>query len=362
MSTSATAVPAENASTPSDELALMVRKYRDWRIDVDQPDKSMVFIPGAGADDDPAPAPVSAASQLGRPLSPVFEALAASIRAHLAQWNSNRPPHLRRADDLPSTFAVVTHGVRVRVQPVRRLKGAWYHVRVPQKLLTLDQLGMPQKLKQLLASPSLNGGGLVAVCGSFGSGKTTTVHAAIQARLAARGGFALLLGNPVEYDLAGFHGTNGRPSYIEQIDLSDRDFSREIEASMRNFPSGANNIVAFPELISADGAGEMLRMANRGNLVFADMHASNVEALILNLVSMGMKDGELQARELLANSLQLVVHQHMTPSKSPAGSVIVTFKSLKVPMAVRAALADSSIPIGKVLVGLKNAEQMAGED
>jgi len=348
----------------SDELVALIRKYRDWRIDASDPLKSMVFMPGAGADAYPVPAPVSAASTLGRHLWPVFEVMAQAINDYLAEWKGKVTQSRRASDDqlrsmdLPSAFAVVALGVRLRIQPVRRLKGYWFHVRVPQTLLSLDELGMPHHLRALLSSQKLDGGGLVAVCGTFGSGKTTTVHAAIRARLAERGGFAMLLGNPVEFDLAGYHGTHGRPSYIEQIDLAGLNLSTEIEASMRNFPSGSNNILAFPELISSDGAGEMLRMSNRGNLVFADMHANNLEAMILNLISMGLKDGEAQSRELLANSLRLIVHQHMSPSATP-GAVVVTFTSVVIPRGLRSALADASQPIGRVLIGLKDAPKMA---
>lgn len=317
------------------DVATLLQRHRDWRVNIADPLKSVIFSSSvAGAQ----LAPIPCDSLLGQPYKPVLLSLGRAIQAHRAR--STPEADLR-------SFALDLHGVRVRVQHVQ---DATYHVRVCGKLLPLEKLGIPGDLMAKLLSDELNEGGLVVVCGGYGSGKTTTVNAIVRERVNRLGGYALVLGNPIEYEYRGFHGTQARPGYIEQVDLSGLNLVEEIKASMRNFPAGATSIMAYPELIGPVGVGEMLRAANRGNLVFADMHALNIEGAILNLVAMGEIDGERYARELLGNSLKLILHQrsHLTP---PARRLNVVIRHLSVDKSLRAAIANTSLPLAQIFAG-----------
>lgn len=317
------------------EVAELLQRHRDWRVNVTEPMRSVIFASGNFGSQ---LAPIPCESQLGRPYKPVFLSLSRAIQAHR---------HAGRVASDARSFALDLFGVRVRVQHVQE---STYHVRVCGKLLPLEKLGIPGELMHLLVSEELNEGGLVVVCGGYGSGKTTTVNAIVRERVNRLGGYALVLGNPIEYEYRGFHGTQERPGYIEQVDLSGLNLVDEIKASMRNFPSGATSILAYPELIGPTGVGEMLRAANRGNLVFADMHALNIEGAILNLVAMGEIDGERYARDLLGNSLKLILHQrsHISP---PGRRLNVVIRHLAVDKALRAAIGNTSIPLGQIFAG-----------
>lgn len=346
-----TASITQIGTSDSQSLAQMLLLHRDWRIDAVEPDKSVVFMSAARAGAQLSP--VSGDSRSGRDLLPVFYALAQAIEVHRRKLMVQAGKTDGSAE--PRTFAIVVQGVRCRVQLVQDTR---YHVRVPSELMGFSQLGMPDGLKRKLTSSDLDGGGLVVVCGGYGSGKTTTVNAIVRQRIEARGGYALVLGHPIEYEYAGFHGSNAQPGYIEQVDLVGLDMGAEVRASMRNFPAGAVSILAYPELIGSEGVGEMLRAANRGNLVFADMHALNVEASILNLVSMGEQDGEGYARDLLANSLRLIIHQKMVSMPNATQGMMVSYTSIMVNRSMRAAIVDRSVTLSRAITSVLSDSQL----
>lgn len=335
-------------------LADMLRLHRDWRIDAESPEKSVVFMMSGSVESCSQLAPVSGESKAGRILLPVFFALSQAIESY-RRISMIKSGNLDLALE-PRSFAIVVHGVRCRVQLVKENR---YHVRVPSSLLEMEKMGMPESLRHKLTSSDLDSGGLVVVCGSYGSGKTSTVNAVVKERIRHRGGYALVIGNPIEYEYSGFHGSTERPGYIEQIDLVGLDLGSEIKSSMRNFPSGAVSILAYPELIGSSGVGEMLRAANRGNLVFADMHALNMEASIINLISMAENDDEGYARELLGNSLRLVIHQKMTTAAkafNSGKSVHVSYTHIVINRSMRAAIVDKSIPISRAITNVLAVE------
>lgn len=326
-------------------LAAMIQSHRDWRINAADPEKSVVFMSGGRPGSQLAP--VSGESKLGSTLLPVFFALAQAIESRRMK-NMLRVGRADTATE-PRSFAVNVQGVRCRVQMVQ---DSTYHVRVPSNLIHFSKLGMPRSLCDRMLSGELDTGGLVVVCGSYGSGKTSTVNAVVRERIEHRGGYALVMGNPIEYEYAGFHGSTAQPGYIEQIDLVGLDLTSEIKASMRNFPAGAVSILAYPELIGSDGVGEMLRAANRGNLVFADMHALNIEASIINLVSMGEQDHESYSRELLGNSLRVVIHQKMVAAPGSPTGMAVQYSSIVINRSMRAAINDRSMPLSRAITSV----------
>lgn len=343
---------ADDASD-SDHLLIgkIIASHRDWRIDTADPQKSVVFLSGPRAGGQLSP--VSGDSQRGAPFLSAFYALSTAIEA----WRRKRLVDARKeGTSEPSTFAVSVQGVRCRVQRVQETR---FHVRVPSPLLPLTKLGMPESLKSYLLSRELDSGGLIIVCGGYGSGKTNTVNAVVRERVDRCGGYALMLGAPIEYEFSGFHGNNGSPGFVEQVDLVGMDVAAEIRASMRNFPSGATSILGYPEIIGHQGVGEMLRAANRGNLVFADMHAKDLEAALLNIVSMAHQDNEEYARELLGNSLRLIVHQTMTLMPDVSRGVHVAYKHIKISRLLRTAISDTSLPLSKVITQTLGAELQA---
>jgi Tfp pilus assembly pilus retraction ATPase PilT len=340
-------------------IAGLLTTHRDWRVDLEDGVNSFVFMIGMGGRT--GVSPVSARSPEGRKLERVFERLSQTVEAHFAELLSVSEPEAGDVDAISGKgaalrlesarrFAITVAGVRCRVQ---HILGRRFHIRVTSDLIEFDRLGLPMSVQRAVLGEALDEGGLVIVCGNYGSGKTSTRDAIIRQRVRTRGGYALVMGDPIEYKYSGFHGTNACPGYVEQVDLAGRDLAAEVKASMRNFPAGAVSIMAFPELLSSEGAGEILRAANHGSLVFCDMHASNITAALLNLVAKGELDGERNSRDLLANSLKMILHLTMSPApngpNSGQRSVAITARHQMIERRHQAAIADPSTPLSKAI-------------
>ena len=340
-------------------LATALTTHRDWRVDLNDSVNSFVFM--IGVNGKTGISPVSARSPEGVKLAKVFDRLKQEIGRRFdellkggeqdSQWGEAEPVEKVESLRLEGArrFAITVAGVRCRAQ---HIVGRRFHIRVTSGLIEFDSLGLPASVKRALLGETLDDGGLVLVCGGYGSGKTSTMNAIIRERIKTRGGYALVMGDPIEYKYAGFHGTNACPGYVEQVDLAGRDLAAEVKASMRNFPAGAVSILAFPELLSSDGAGEILRSANHGSLVFCDMHASNLEAAVLNLVAKGEQDGERNSRDLLSNALKMILHLQMRPIPSAPRGVSITFKLQQIERAHRAALSDHAMPLSRSIASI----------
>ncbi|MEX6666867.1 ATPase, T2SS/T4P/T4SS family [Pseudomonas sp. W2-17] len=199
---------------------------------------------------------------------------------------------------------------RWRVQRMRAGRFALRHLR--DLCPDLDSLGLPQWVKALLLGSKMRDtGGLVVIFGLTGAGKTVTWGATIAARLRLLGGYALTLEDPPEDPLEGPHGAG----YCEQIDVAELGgYDSGIHAALRCFPAKDASMLGFGEVLTAQMAAQLFRLAGDGHLVLATVHAKSIQAGLERLAAMARAAGEVNANELLASSLQLAIHQRFDDS------------------------------------------------
>ncbi len=199
---------------------------------------------------------------------------------------------------------------RWRVQRMRAGRFALRHLRA--LCPDLDLLGLPQWVKALLLGSKMrNTGGLVVIFGLTGAGKTVTWSATIAARLRLLGGYALTLEDPPEDLLEGPHGEG----YCEQIDVAELGgYESGIHAALRCFPAKDASMLGFGEVLNANTAAQLFRLAGDGHLVLATVHAKSIQTGLERLAAMARAAGEANANELLASSLQLAIHQRFDDS------------------------------------------------
>ena len=130
-------------------------------------------------------------------------------------------------------------------------------------ILRLDVLGFDAeslaKLRRLVAQPY----GMVLVTGPTGSGKTTTLYAAISELNSGRDNF-LTIEDPVEYELAG----------VAQIPVNEAQglsFARGLRSILRHDPDR----IMVGEIRDRETAEMAVQAALTGHLVLATVHASN---------------------------------------------------------------------------------------
>ena len=159
--------------------------------------------------------------------------------------------------------------------------------------LELENLGMApdvlRSLDELIHQPH----GIVLVTGPTGSGKSTTLYAALS-RLDTRTTNVLTVEDPIEYDLTGIGQTQVNP----RIELG---FATALRAILRQDP----DVIMIGEIRDVETARIAIQAALTGHLVLATLHTNDAVSSITRLTDMGIEPF------LLASTLQGVLAQRL---------------------------------------------------
>ena len=160
-------------------------------------------------------------------------------------------------------------------------------------LLGLERIGMPEdmleKLRQIIHRPS----GMVLVTGPTGSGKTTTLYAALD-ELNTPERKIITVEDPVEYRLPGIN----QVQIHEKIELT---FARVLRTALRQDP----DIILVGEMRDQGTVETGLRAAMTGHLVLSTLHTNDAVSTPIRLLDMGAP------RYMVAMSLQVVLAQRL---------------------------------------------------
>ena len=160
-------------------------------------------------------------------------------------------------------------------------------------VLGLDRLGLPKRMLDRLRSVIHRPSGMVLVTGPTGSGKTTTLYAALQ-ELNTPERKIITVEDPVEYRLPGIN----QVQIHEKIDLT---FSRVLRTALRQDP----DVILVGEMRDQDTVETGLRAAMTGHMVFSTLHTNDAVSTPIRLLDMGAP------RYMVAMSLQVVVAQRL---------------------------------------------------
>ncbi|WP_051303329.1 ATPase, T2SS/T4P/T4SS family [Comamonas composti] len=229
-------------------------------------------------------------------------------------------------------FTIQLQGVTWRGRRDRHaVDGLWYRLRrMPMQAPQLESLPspLPPMCRSMLLSPALLDGGLIYICGSAGSGKTTTASATVVSRLHQFGGVAYTIEDPPEMPLNGWHGKG----YCSQTWVGGErasDWAESFRCALRSQPAATHQMLFVGEVRNADSAHAMLRAASNGFLVIATGFGSDLVSSVDALLRMA---GESMVNGI-ANMLRLVVHQRIMASQMQ--SSVLASKSSSSPVAAR---------------------------
>jgi len=157
----------------------------------------------------------------------------------------------------------------------------------------LDDIGMPPELRARLRKALFRYAGMVLVTGPTGSGKTTTLYAALN-ELNTIDRKIITVEDPVEYRLSGL----SQVQVNEKIELS---FARVLRSALRQDP----DVILIGEMRDAETASIGLRAAITGHMVLSTLHTRDAASAPLRLVDMGVP------AYMVAYSLQAVIAQRL---------------------------------------------------
>ncbi|MBI5851503.1 MAG: type II/IV secretion system protein [Planctomycetes bacterium] len=191
--------------------------------------------------------------------------------------------------------------------------------------LELDRLRMSETnltaFKGAFSSPN----GLVLLTGPTGSGKTTTLYAAMNA-VNEDSINLITVEDPVEYDLPG--------TVQVQVDTkAGRTFAQVLRAVLRQDP----DVIMIGEIRDQETAGIAVQAALTGHLVLSTLHTNTALGAVTRLLDMGVEP------YLLGPSLRCVVAQRLVPRicpdcavpDQPTDEALATFGATDVPESQR---------------------------
>lgn len=141
--------------------------------------------------------------------------------------------------------------------------------------------------------------GIVLVTGPTGSGKTTTLYAALS-RLDSHGTNIMTVEDPIEYDLDGI----GQTQVNARIDMT---FAKALRAILRQDP----DVVMIGEIRDLETAQIAVQASLTGHLVLATLHTNDSASAVTRLVDMGIEPF------LLSSSLLGVLAQRLVRRLCP---------------------------------------------
>ena len=162
-----------------------------------------------------------------------------------------------------------------------------------EALVDIEELGFHptdhKRFNSIIKRPN----GVFLVTGPTGSGKTTTLYAALKG-LNQSDVKIITAENPVEYNLTG----------INQCQVNHKigiDFQRILRAMLRQAP----NIILIGEIRDKETAEIAVQAALTGHLVFSTLHTNNAPSALTRLIDMGIKPF------LVATAIQAIMAQRL---------------------------------------------------
>jgi type IV pilus assembly protein PilB len=185
--------------------------------------------------------------------------------------------------DIRVSALPATHGESIVMRLLDKEKG----------LIGLEEMGFHssdyKRFKTLIKRPN----GIILVTGPTGSGKTTTLYAALK-ELNRPDVKIITAENPVEYNLAGINQAQVKA----HIGMT---FQRILRAMLRQAP----NIILVGEIRDTETAEIAIQAALTGHLVFSTLHTNDAPGALTRLIDMGVKPF------LVASSIQAAMGQRL---------------------------------------------------
>jgi general secretion pathway protein E len=168
--------------------------------------------------------------------------------------------------------------IRVSIIPIAH--GERVVMRILEKgnfLFSLEQLGMDARDHNLMDKLITNSHGIILVTGPTGSGKSTTLYAALQ-RVNSPDKNLITVEDPIEYQIAGIGQIQVRP----KIGLT---FAAGLRSILRQDP----DIILVGEIRDMETAEMAVQASLTGHLVFSTLHTNDSAGAITRLVNMGIE-------------------------------------------------------------------------
>ncbi|MBS0342936.1 MAG: PilT/PilU family type 4a pilus ATPase [Proteobacteria bacterium] len=219
-------------------------------------------------------------------------------------------------------FAISPTGVgRFRVNAfVQQGKVGMVLRTIPAKLPTIDDLGMPQVLKDV----SMTKRGLCILVGATGSGKSTTLAAMIDWRNENSYGHIVTVEDPVEF----VHPHKNCVVTQREVGIDTDTW----EAALKNTLRQAPDVILMGEIRDRETMEHAVAFAETGHLCMATLHANSANQALDRIINFFPEERRPQLLMDLSLNLRSLVSQRLIPTEDGRGRVAAVEILLNTPL------------------------------
>jgi len=181
---------------------------------------------------------------------------------------------------------------------------------IPSKMLTFEQIGLPESVKELLFKPR----GLILVTGPTGSGKSTTLASLLNIVNETRDEVHLItIEDPIEY----YHKHKKALITQREVHVDVPNFAEALRRALRQDP----DMILVGEMRDLETIEAAITAAETGHLVFGTLHTTGAAKTIDRLTNAFPTQQQEMVRIQLSTVLQAVISQILLPRVDKPGRV-----------------------------------------
>ncbi len=180
---------------------------------------------------------------------------------------------------------------------------------IPSKLLSFEQIGLPENVKDLLVKPR----GLILVTGPTGSGKTTTLATMIDYVNTHFDRHIITIEDPIEYR----HSHKKSVITQREVGTDTPGFSEAMRRALRQDP----DIILLGEMRDLETISTAITAAETGHLVMGTLHTTGTARTVDRIIDSFPPDQQEQVRQQLAGGILAVLSQVLVPRADREGVV-----------------------------------------
>ena len=191
---------------------------------------------------------------------------------------------------------------------------------IPIVLPTIDSLGMPQVLKEVVMSQR----GLCILVGATGSGKSTTLAAMVDWRNENSFGHIITIEDPVEF----VHAHKNCVITQREVGLDTDSWAAALKNSLHQAP----DVILMGEVRDRETMEHAIAFAETGHLCLCTLHANSANQALDRIINFFPEERRAQLLMDLSLNLKAIISQRLIPKQNGKGRSAVVEVMLNTPL------------------------------
>jgi twitching motility protein PilT len=235
---------------------------------------------------------------------------------------------------------------------------------IPNKLLTMEQLGLPPAVERLLQRPR----GLFLVTGPTGSGKSTSLASMINYINENFDHHIITVEDPIEF----FHPNKKSTVNQREVGVDVPSFAEALRRSLRQDP----DVILVGELRDLPTIEAAITAAETGHIVFGTLHTTGAQGTVNRIIDVFPTNQQEQIRTQLSVSIIAVLSQALIPKigggriaayellvcNSAIGNLIRENKTFRITSAIQTGAKQGMVLLDESLFTLWKEQKCAKAD